>query len=156
MRIKFDDDFLKNHYFNDGFLKEQYKKLASAYRAKNIALMACYFRNIELVYGGVFTTELSQFIEKAEKQKQIDFAYESTFNGDMGSLSYFLHKSMSKNRLSLFLAIDRNNKKIRKQEEAPTAKASGAESSLELCGSCKNTFKNDHDVCPDCALMGGV
>ncbi|WP_217529076.1 hypothetical protein [Vibrio metschnikovii] len=32
-------------------------------------------------------------------------------------------------------------------------KTKGAESSLELCDSCKNTFKNDHDVCPDCDLM---
>lgn len=115
--------------FNDDFLKKQYKKLAGAYRAKNIALMACHFTNLSLRYGGAFATELSQFIEQTEKQKQIDFAYESEFEGDMGDLSYFLHKSISKNRLSLFFAIDRNNKKIRKQEEAPEVKTEGAESS---------------------------
>ncbi|WP_217529075.1 hypothetical protein [Vibrio metschnikovii] len=156
MQIKFSDDFLKN----------QYKKLSRAYRAKNIASMACYFTNITLRYGGAFATELSQFIEKTEKQKQIDFAYESSFNGDMGNLSYFLHKSMAKNRLSLFLAIERNNKKIRKQEEAPEVKTKGAESlpvvpsdygCCDWChvdlGGVGHSIAGGRFVCSDCAEL---
>ncbi|EPM7857904.1 hypothetical protein ACTQ75_003030 [Vibrio alginolyticus] len=42
---------------------------------------------------------------------------------------------------------------IRKQDEAPQV---GADSSTELCDGCKNTFKQDHVVCPDCSQLGGV
>lgn len=122
--------------FKDDFLKKQYKKLAGAYRAKNIALIACHFTNLTLRYGGAFATELAQFIEKTEKQKRIAFDYESSFGDDMANLSCFLHKSIVKNPFALFLAIQRNNKKIRKQEEAPEVKTKGAESSFEICEEC--------------------
>lgn len=45
--------------------------------------------------------------------------------------------------------------KFRKQDEAPEVlTVDGADSSpLELCKSCKNTFKSD-SPCPDCSLYG--
>ncbi|ENA1292924.1 hypothetical protein ABFA21_003026 [Vibrio parahaemolyticus] len=45
------------------------------------------------------------------------------------------------------------SKRIRKQDEAPQV---GADSSTELCDGCKNTFKQDHVVCPDCSQLGDV
>lgn len=51
------------------------------------------------------------------------------------------------------LRIQLKSKRIRKQDEAPQA---GADSSApELCDGCKNTFKEDHAVCPDCSQLGG-
>ncbi|WP_217515411.1 hypothetical protein [Vibrio metschnikovii] len=141
--------------FKDDFLKKQYKKLAGAYRAQSIALVACHFTNISLRYGGAFAVELSQFIQKVERQKLKQFSDDLVIEINPNTFFAFECRTISKKPYQLFRAIERNNKKVRKQEEAPEALAvDGAESSLELCDSCKNTFKNDHDVCPDCALMG--
>ncbi|EOB4246539.1 hypothetical protein ACIL2N_002356 [Vibrio metschnikovii] len=141
--------------FKDDFLKKQYKKLAGAYRAKNIALIACHFGSLTLRYGGAFATELAQFIQKTEEQKLMDFSAAFMCERRPDSAAAFESRSAARNPLRLFRAIARNGEKIRKQEEAPEALAvDGAESSLELCDSCKNTFKNDLVVCLDCALMG--
>lgn len=140
--------------FKDDFLKKQYKKLAGAYRAQSIALVACHFTNISLRYGGAFATELSQFIQKVERKKLKEFSDALIIEINPNTFFAFECRTVSKKPYQLFRAIERNNKKVRKQEEAPEVKTKGAESSLELCDSCKNTFKGDFVVCPDCALMG--
>ncbi|EKO3579540.1 hypothetical protein ACQSNA_002384 [Vibrio metschnikovii] len=141
--------------FKDDFLKKQYKKLAGAYRAQSIALVACHFTNISLRYGGAFATELSQFIQKVERKKLKEFSDALIIERNPNTLFAFECRTISKKPYQLFRAIERNNKKIRKQEEAPEVlTVDGAESSLELCDSCKNTFKNELVVCLDCALMG--
>ncbi|MCG3728997.1 hypothetical protein [Vibrio cincinnatiensis] len=158
------------------FTKVQYKRLASAYRARNIAFMSYHFTNLTLRYGGNFATELAQSIEKSHKHWNKTFSNQIMIRDYPDSYTAFLAKSVAKSPFSLWLAIKRNKKsetfknaswspmrrelvrrnEIRKQEEAPEVKTKGAESSIELCDSCKNTFKSDHDVCPDCELMGDL
>ncbi|WP_332398568.1 hypothetical protein [Vibrio metschnikovii] len=116
--------------FKDDFLKKQYKKLAGAYRAKNIALIACHFTNLTLRYGGAFATELAQFIQKTENQKLKQFSNALVIERNPNTLFAFECRTVSKKPYRLFRAIERNNKKIRKQEEAPEVKTKGAESSL--------------------------
>ncbi|HDY7931376.1 TPA: hypothetical protein RQK57_002129 [Vibrio vulnificus] len=161
MQIRFDDDFLK----------KQYKKLASAYRAKNIALMACHFTNLTLRYGGAFATELSQFIEAVEKRKAIDAAYELMDQQKHSGISCFAHKSIAKHPWRLFILIESNREKIRKREEAPEALAvDGAESSrvglglavkgvkafeVKLCQLCKTGILTEQGDCPECNAMLG-
>ncbi|WP_332406107.1 hypothetical protein [Vibrio metschnikovii] len=141
--------------FKDDFLKKQYKKLAGAYRAKNIVLIACHYTNLTMRYGLAFATDLAQFIQKTENQKLKQFSDALVIERNPNTLFAFECRTISKKPYQLFRAIERNNKKIRKQEEAPEVlTVDGAESSLELCDSCKNTFKNELVVCLDCALMG--
>lgn len=150
MQIKFKDDFLKN----------QYKKLAGAYRAKNIASMACHFAHITVRYGLAFATELSQFIQKVENQKLKQFSDALVIERNPNTFFAFDCRTVSKKPYQLFRAIERNNKKVRKQEEAPEVKTKGAESSSDFvciecvhCGSVdeKELINTIHGlVCRDC------
>lgn len=132
------------------FTKKQYKKLSSAFRGGNIALMSCYFTNLTLRYGGQFASDLALFIEQTEEWKRSRRVY-SGFRSD--SYSWFYVTSIARRPHALFTLL----KKIRKQEEAPKA---GAESSSDFvciecvhCGSVdeKEILNTIHGlVCRDC------
>ncbi|ELK8601447.1 hypothetical protein RV072_002231 [Vibrio vulnificus] len=148
--------------FHDDFAKKQYKKLAGAYRAKNIALMACHFTNITLRYGGQYASDLALFIQKTEEWKKVrDIA----LCMPKGTYSHFKGLSICKNPYPVFEKI----KQIRKQEEAPEALAvDGAESShiglglavkgvkcfdVKLCEMCKTGILTEQGDCPECNAM---
>ncbi|ELV8742273.1 hypothetical protein ACWOK6_004232 [Vibrio vulnificus] len=131
--------------FHDDFAKKQYKKLSGAYRAKNIALIACHFTNITLRYGGQYASDLALFIQKTEKWKRDrDYALWMP----KGTYSHFKGLSICKNPYPVFAKI----KQIRKQEEAPEALAvDGAESSCPV----KKILRCDHHIHADLIIKAG-
>ncbi|ELG9630524.1 hypothetical protein [Vibrio vulnificus] len=131
--------------FHDDFAKKQYKKLSGAYRAKNIALMACHFTNITFRYGGQYASDLALFIQKTEEWKR---ERAIALYMPKGTYSHFKGLSICKYPYPVFAKI----KQIRKQEEAPEALAvDGAESSCPV----KKILRCDHHIHADLIIKAG-
>ncbi|EHZ2489112.1 TPA: hypothetical protein ACMDP6_004388 [Vibrio parahaemolyticus] len=106
-------------------------------------------------YVGLVNFAMRLASDNREREDAVDILIGRWIHHRSGLLT-FDEKSMMalrSEKLASKLIEFKHKLKIRKQDEAPLV---GADSSIELCDGCKNTFKQDHAVCPDCSQLGDV
>ncbi|WMP07768.1 hypothetical protein [Vibrio parahaemolyticus] len=106
-------------------------------------------------YVGLVNFAMRLASDNREREDAVDILIGRWIHHRSGLLT-FDEKSMMalrSEKLASKLIKFKHKFKIRKQDEAPQV---GADSSTELCDGCKNTFKQDHVVCPDCSQLGDV
>ncbi|EGQ8501445.1 hypothetical protein DZF84_09070 [Vibrio parahaemolyticus] len=106
-------------------------------------------------YVGLVNFAMRLASDNREREDAVDILIGRWIHHRSGLLT-FDEKSMMalrSEKLASKLIEFKHKLKIRKQDEAPQV---GADSSIELCDGCKNTFKQDHAVCPDCSQLGDV